>query len=347
MKSHSPFLNLKRVYRFNCVLVLLLSLSVSVRVAWSQSAALQEAIVSYDDADFDKAIGQFTEITRSSSSSVDERMEAYQFLTRLYVAKQMESEARRTINNLLELEPPLTQFDSNAEPLSLMNMYYSARMEKTGGYEVERENDKIQTIAIMDFVDGSFGSTKEDYSGLSAHLASKMINFLNGSVDLVVVERERLDFVLNELKLQRDGNIVDQQTAVRVGKLMGAQSVIFGNYAVIKKNIDIGVRMVNVETSEILLGDDVHGKLDDVFDLTKELSLKIATAINVSLDEDVIDEIGESRNLDAMMSYQAGVKLMGQNQIAAAFNKFQEALKFDPSYAQAALRVTSLKHSLN
>ena len=339
--------HLIKSFHISGILALLLVYSGFIQVAWSQSAALQEAIISYDDADFDKAISQFSAITRNSSSGVEERMEAYQFLTRLYIAKQMEVEARSTIKHLLELEPPLTEFDSEAEPLSLMNMYYTARKEKTGGYEIERASDKIQTIAVLDFTNGSFGSAKDDYSGLSAHLASKMINFLNGSVDLVVVERERLNFILNELELQRNGNIVDQQTAVRVGKLMGAQSVIFGNYAVINKNIDIGVRMVKVETSEVLLGDDVNGKLDDVFDLTKELSLKIATAINVSLDEDVIDEIGESRNLDAMMSYQAGVKLLEQNQIAAAFNKFQEALKYDPSYAQAALRVTSLKHSLN
>jgi len=347
MKLHVQFPMLIKMTHFRRVLTFFFFFCAVSTVSWSQSAALQEAISSYDDAEFDKAIRLFSEIAENSTSGVEVRMEAYQFLTRLYVAKQMENEARSTIKDLLELEPPLAQFDSNSEPLSLMTMYYSARKEKTGGYEVEREDDTIKTIAIVDFRDDSFGSSDEDYTGLSAHLASKMINFLNGSVDLKVVERERLNFILEELKLQRDGNIVDQQTAVRVGKVMGAQSVIFGNFAVIKKNIDIGVRMVNVETSEVLLGDDVNGKLDDVFDLTKELSMKIANAINVSLDEDVIDEIGESRNLDAMLSYQAGVKLLEQNQIAAAYNKFQEALKYDPSYAQAALRVTSLKHSIN
>ncbi len=347
MKSCKLLKDRTRIQIFRLVMCLLLIVSAQTTVALSQSSVLNQAIADYDDAEFDKAIPLFLKIAADPTADVEERMEAYQFLTRLYVAKQMENEARESINDLLELEPPLAQFDSNAEPLSLMNLYYNARKEKTGGYEVEKANSKIQTIAILDFRDGSFGSTKEDYSGLSAHLASKMINFLNGSVDLVVVERERLNFILNELKLQRDGNIVDQQTAVRVGKLMGAQSVIFGNYAVIKNKIDIGVRMVKVETSEVLLGADVNGKLDDVFKLTKELSQKIAKAINVSLDDDVIDAIGESRNLDAMMSYQEGVRLLEQNQIASAYNKFQEALGYDPSYAQAALRVTSLKHSLN
>jgi hypothetical protein len=166
-------------------------------------------------------------------------------------------------------------------------------------------------------------------------------------VDLKVVERQRLKFILDELALQRDGNIVDQSTAVRVGKLLGAQSVLFGNFSVIGKRIDIGVRMVNVETSEVLLGDSEDGRLDDIFDLTKDLSLKIANAINVRLDEDVIEQSGESRNLDAMMAYQDGVRLLEQNQIAAAYNKFQQALDYDPSYAQAALRITSLGGTMN
>ncbi len=315
--------------------------------AWSQTGPLPEAIEAYDEADFDKAIELFSEIAGSTASDVGSRVQAYQYLARLYVAKRMEAEARSSIRDLLNLEPPLAEFDANAERLDLMNIYYDVRKEKTGGYEVERANDRIQTIAIVDFTNGSIGSDPAQYELLSAHLASKMINFLNGSVDLKVVERERLKFILDELKLQKDGNLVDQQTAVRVGKLLGAQSVLFGNFSVIGKRIDIGVRMVKIETSEVLLGDDVNGRLNDVFDLTKELSLKIAHAINVTLDENVIEEMGESRNLDAMMSYQAGVQLLEQDQIAAAYNKFQEALTYDPSYAQAALRVTSLKHSLN
>lgn len=322
----------------------LLTFSLTAR---SQTGPLPEAITAYDEADFDKAIELFSEIAESTASEVKSRVQAYQYLARLYVAKRMEAEARSSIRDFLNLEPPLAEFDAKSERMDLMDIYYQVRKEETGSYEVERENDRIQTIAIVDFTNGSIGSDPAQYELLSAHLASKMINFLNGSVDLKVVERERLKFILDELSLQRDGNLVDQQTAVRVGKLLGAQSVLFGNFSVIKKNIDIGVRMVKIETSEVLLGDDVNGKLDDVFDLTKELSLKIANAINVTLDENIIEEMGESRNLDAMMSYQAGVQLLEQNQIAAAYNKFQEALTYDPSYTNATLRITSLKHSLN
>lgn len=347
MKNNS-YLHLNRmITTVQRTAILTLLFIASVGLASAQSGTMNEAIAAYDDADFDRSISLFTTIAQNPVSTVEDRMQAYQFLTRLYVAKRMENDARSTIKSLLDLEPPLAEFNSESESLPLMNMYYTERQERNGGLEVERANDQIQTIAIVDFRNDSFGMETEQWDGLSAHLASKMINFLNGSVDLKVVERERLNFILEELKLQRDGNIIDQQTAVRVGKVMGAQSVIFGNFAVIKKNIDIGVRMVNVETSEVLLGDDVDGKLDDVFDLAKELSMKIAKSINASLDENAIDATGETKSLDAMMSYQAGVKLLGENQIAAAYNKFQEALKYDPSYAQAANRVTSLKHQLN
>ena len=101
--------------------------------------------------------------------------------------------------------------------------------------------------------------------GISDMLVTELVN----SGRFSVVERERLDEVLQEQNLAREG-VVDAATAARLGKILGVQLFVFGTvteFSLTSKTIKLPVvgelaewrarctlnaRLVNVETSEIM-----------------------------------------------------------------------------------------------
>lgn len=66
----------------------------------------------------------------------------------------------------------------------------------------------------------------------------------------IVVERTELAKISNEQKLQHTGTI-DSDTAVKVGKLTGANLILLGSVEKYGRNYQVNVRLINVETGEI------------------------------------------------------------------------------------------------
>ncbi len=77
-----------------------------------------------------------------------------------------------------------------------------------------------------------------------------------------VVERSLLDIILQEQKLSRS-QLVDRGTALKVGRLAAAQSIIAGSIIESRHGIEIVSRMIDTETSDILASEDVYGELKD------------------------------------------------------------------------------------
>lgn len=326
---------------FITCLMFLLTLSTSV---FSQDTDLEQAIITYQSADFDGAIQQFAALAEDTAEENQVRRQALQYLGRAYVAKRMEDQARRVIHDLLELEPPLVELDPDVESPPLMNIYYEVRKEFEGDYTVERADPGLQTMAIIDFNNNSITSDQEQLEPLGKGLSSLMINHLNGSTDLKVVERERLQWLLQELDLQKDQSRVDQETAVRAGKLLGATAVLIGDFMKMsQRSMVINVRLVKVETGEVLMTEQVHGRPDRFYEMAEDLSLKVAQGINVHLDKTKLGGGTDTRSLDAMLSYSEGLALLEKRDYRAAYEKFLEALNYDPSYKRAKLKADSIK----
>jgi TolB-like protein len=242
------------------------------------------------------------------------------------------------------MEPPPVELDPNRQPPDLMKIHYEVRKEMSGDYAV-RQDPGLQTLAIMDFTNASV-TDRQRWGSLTAGFPSMMINYLNGTTDLQVIERQRIDWLLKELKLQRKADVVDQSTAVRTGKVLGATSVLFGTYTVLEDRIRIGARLVKVETSEILLAEDVMGDPDDFFGLVEELSKKVTRAINVELEKTKTGAGPETQSIEARLAYFDGLVEMDDGNYQAARKHFQDALEHDPNYELAKTKMESLEPQL-
>jgi TolB-like protein len=100
-----------------------------------------------------------------------------------------------------------------------------------------------------------------------------------------VVERQKLDVILTEQKLSRT-KLFDKRTAINLGRLATAQSVIMGSIIETRTGIEIVARMIDTETSEILASKDVYG---EVKDLPALRSLAEGMAIKFHLDFPMVD----------------------------------------------------------
>jgi len=325
-----------------------ISVAISLLVALplrAQPAQFQEAMEAYKAYDYEKATELFSEVAHDSSLDEDVRQEAFQYLGQIYISKDRRDEAREILEQLVSMEPPTVELNPNRQPPPLMELYYEVRKEKRGGYSVREEDPGLQTLAIMDFRNSSVDQ-RERYASLSKGFPSMMVNYLNGAVDLKVIERERIQWLLDELELQRKADVVDQSTAVRTGKLLGATTVLFGNYIIHEDRMRLSARLVKVETGEILLSEDVMGEPDEFFDLVQELSKSVTRSVNVTLEETDIQQSGGTSLLDAQLAYSRGLGELEDGNYQAAKEHFEEALERDPNYTLAQERLESLRPML-
>jgi curli biogenesis system outer membrane secretion channel CsgG len=313
----------------------------SLQPAAAQQSVFEEAKQKYQFAEYEKAISLFQKVADDSQADVDLRRDALRYLARAQIARGNKDKARSAIEQLVETNPPSDYLNPDVEPPAVTNMFYKIQKEKQGSYKVGKKQEGMQTLAVMDFSNNSI-TKREDYQGLSKGLPSIMINRLTGGTDLQVVERERIEWLLNELELQKQKDKVDQSTAVRTGKLLGANAVVFGSFIATEEQMSITARVVKVETGEVLFGDQVRGKPDKFFELINELSQKVTKSINVEMEETKLGS-EQTKSLDAMMAYSDGLSLLEAGKYREAQQKFKKAVNYDDSFEKARSKMKSLK----
>ena len=135
------------------------------------------------------------------------------------------------------------------------------------------------TVAIMYFNNNVFTKEAREYDGLSKGVADFLITEMSSNPGIRVVERDQVQRLIDEQKLVGGGQ-VDRESAVQIGKLLGAQHMIFGGFmADPKGNFRIDARAVNVETGAIEFTDRVQDRSDNVLGLISQL----ATRLNAGL----------------------------------------------------------------
>ena len=331
--------------RTAATLVLFSALVLSANCARAQGKGddkLKTGIDYFNAGDFDNAIRVYSEIAAEKSFDRPVRREALLGLGRAYFAKNNKEKAKTALSEMLDLEPPLVELNPDEEAPPLLKLYYKVRQEKAGNMQVERADPGIKTIAILDFKNSSLDD-RERFNPMEMGFSELMINQLRGAVQLKVVERERIAWLMGEIGLENTPGKFDPASAVRVGKQLGVNVVVLGSFMKVKDNMWIGTRLVKVETGEILATDDVKGDADQFFDLVEKLSAKVAKEVNVNITESQLEKGTETKSLDAMMSYSEGLVLVEKGDYEGAFKKFNEALEKDPSYEKAHIKAESIK----
>ena len=103
---------------------------------------------------------------------------------------------------------------------------------------------------------------KSNIPGDSLYFHDKLISALVDQNRFRVVERDKLAVILQEHKLSLT-KLIDKNTALKIGNLIQAKSIIIGNIFESRTGIEIVARLIDTETSEILATRDVYAELKD------------------------------------------------------------------------------------
>lgn len=136
------------------------------------------------------------------------------------------------------------------------------------GVIFSQEREQL-TIAVVDFTNVGKDPSLE---ALVTGIPESITTYLAKKGKIRIVERNRMKAALEELKLGLTG-IIDEQTAIQVGKAIGAAAVMVGSFIRIGDIIRINVRLIDVRTSEILAAEQVQGLLGtQLFDLMDQVA---------------------------------------------------------------------------
>lgn len=123
-------------------------------------------------------------------------------------------------------------------------------------------------VAVIYF---DYDGERADLAVLKKGLAQMLISDLSHLETVTMIERLRLQEVIDELELGKSKKI-DPSTAARVGKLLGARYMVLGGYFELMGTLRVDARVVEVETGKVIRSVGAAGKPDDF----ASVELKIA-----------------------------------------------------------------------
>jgi TolB-like protein len=155
-------------------------------------------------------------------------------------------------------------------------------------------------LAVLPF------ESKGDAQKLNVSVTDKLVTQLVNLRRFKVMERASLEKVLKEQKLQVSG-VVDEKTAVNVGKIAGADAIIIGDVNIVGGFAKVSARVIDTETSETIVAKEEQAQGVSIEDVEKTVGrvaidiyneLPIVEGYVVSQDQDLIYiDIGSEKGI--------------------------------------------------
>ncbi len=207
--------------------------------------------------------------------------------------------------------------------------------------------DRRPGIAVLPFINGgSFGKDKEDLAPLEVGVQQMLLTELAQNPSLRIVDRSVLKQIMEEQNLGTSGR-VDAATAARVGKLVGARYVITGDFVDLYDHFRLDGRIVDVETSEVLKGQEVDAKKDDLYALLVQLAEKITKGVNLPPLPAAVEQSRESRAIpaEAVTLYSRAQVYQDAGRTQQAVELYRMIVKKFPQMTEAATALHQLNAS--
>jgi len=141
------------------------------------------------------------------------------------------------------------------------------------------------TVAIL-YMD--YTGKDESLVVLKKGLAQMLISDLSTVPTVQIVERDRLQDIMDELQLGTTAKI-DPATANRLGKLLGAKYLVLGGFFDLLGTLRVDARVVEVETGRVIRSVGAQAKDDAFIDIEQKLVTELQ-AIFTSADIDAPPE---------------------------------------------------------
>lgn len=198
----------------------------------------------------------------------------------------------------------------------------------------------LPTLAVLDLKDGgSMGPDVQDLSNLGAGLAMMLTTEMMRNPRAAMVERDQIKQLIEEQGLTLSG-VVDPETAIEVGKLVGAHYMLFGTYTDVMSRLRVDVRIVDVETGRLRQAKEVTKAREDVFETVAELAELIFE--DLELEPAEVLPPREPPPATAVIFFSKGIGYEDRGETDQALAMYRRALELFPAYQEAQERIDRL-----
>ena len=178
---------------------------------------------------------------------------------------------------------------------------------------------------------------------LERGMAELVVNDLSRSKNLKVLERDRMQAIVDEISLSRT-NQVDATTATRAGKLIQAGRILNGQIvATGGTQLNLTGAMVNTGSGIIENNPAANGTLDAIFTIEKSFVLDVFSKLGIQLSAAERREFDKrpTQNLPAFLAFSRGLMAEDAGRMDDAVRFFESARSLDPGFGAALQRAQS------
>jgi len=193
------------------------------------------------------------------------------------------------------------------------------------------------TVAVMPF---RFTGADSSLQPLERGFADLLATDLSRVKALTIVERARLQAILDEIKLAQTG-AVDSTTAVRAGKLIQAGTLVQGSLLQNGNKLRTDAALVSVATSALSpSGAADEQNIDHLFDMEKKIALALVSTLGVQITTAERNAIEQrpTKSLQAFLAYSQGLSYEDQGRFDDASRAYANAARIDPGFGVAATK---------
>ena len=211
---------------------------------------------------------------------------------------------------------------------------YSARQALAQEAELSQLPPEPNTVAVMPF---GYTGANEEIRPLSRGFAQLIVTDLARSRQLRVLERERMQAMLDEMRLSEQGR-TDPQSAARSGRMLRASRVVQGSLTDQDNVLRATGAVVDVNTAGVAPGADAALPLNRLFDMEKVFVFDLFNSMGITLSEAERAAINQrpTQNLQAFLAWSRGLEAEDRGDYVGAQDFYNQAVRLDPSFSAAS-----------
>ena len=220
------------------------------------------------------------------------------------------------------------------QQLTLLDIRRSVKLAKKAIAEEESLKAKAPqpgSVAVFYYYDAT---PDQQFKYLQKALAAMIITDLSQVKSLTVVERLRVQYLLEEMALGRT-DIIDPGTAPRTGRLLGAESLVVGTLE--SGSIQSETSVASTVRKDVIATFPVAEEQDNFFMLEKKIVSNILDVLKINptpAEKQVIDKY-HTTSFPAVLCYGQALDAQDKGQWKAAREYYHCALAADPAFALA------------
>ncbi len=204
------------------------------------------------------------------------------------------------------------------------------------------QEDTRPTLAVLPFVNSAIGAANDELAPLSKGIADLLLFELAQNTGIRIVERENLVNILREQDLGQNGR-VDDATAARIGRLLGAKHMITGSFVTDRSGtMVITLKTIDSETGRIAWTHMDRDKTENFMALVAKVGQAANRGLQLPALTPAARQNSEARNtrqarvpFQAVMMYSRAISAQDAGNRDEALTLFSQVIDRFPDFEDA------------